>query len=307
VLAAGAVFLPMTAMIALGAPLAGLAGARITPRLLAGTGMALLAAAMRLPRAVLGAGSLIVIGGHDLLDGVDPRAFGPFESLWRLVHVPGAVTLPWGGGWYVLYPLLPWAAVMLLGYALAPWMLRPAPQRRRLLATAGAVATGLFVVLRVTNVYGNPATSFMPGGPGHFHVYPAVSRTMIAFLDTEKYPASLQYLLMTLGPTLLLLAMLDSRRGGAAAAAIATFGRVPFFYYVCHLYLIHLAALGAGIALGQPWGWLGTAGGSPPAGYGYSLAIVWLVWLAVLLAMYPACRWFARVKQAGGNALLRFV
>ena len=272
-----------------------------------GASMLALAALVHVPRGALAALALAAIAGHDLLDGVDPRSLGSAAWIWRLLHAPGNAALPWGGAWFVLFPLVPWFAVMALGYALGPWFARSRDERRRLLAVSGAVAAALFVVLRATNLYGNPPGSFMPGGPGHFRAYPGSGRTLIAFLDTEKYPPSLQYLLMTLGPALLALAALDREPRGRAAEWIATFGRVPFFFYVLHLYLIHLAALALGVALGQPWQWLGTRGGDPPAGYGYPLGVVWLVWIGAVAALYPPCAWFARVKARGSSRWLRLL
>lgn len=252
-----------------------------------GWSMMILAALIRLPRPMLAAIAIAVIAGHDLLDGVSPKTFGAFGWLWRFLHVPGRAVLPGGIRDFVLFPIVPWFAVMALGYALGPWFSVPLVRRTKTFLIAGAAATALFAILRLTNAYGNPPTSFIPGGPGFFRVFPTAEMTTIAFLDTEKYPPSLQFLLMTLGPSLVAFAAVDrlfARRQNLLAAAkpVIVFGRVPFFYYVCHLYLIHIAALIATKVTGRD---------------GWSLGVVWLTWIAVVIVLYVPCRWFDDVKR----------
>jgi uncharacterized membrane protein len=277
-----------------------------------GWSMVVLSLLIRLPRVVVGAFAILCIAGHDLLDGVPPKTFGPMAWLWRILHAPGVAELPGGHHYFVLFPLIPWFAVMALGYAIGPWFQRPLAERTRIFVMAGTIATIGFIVLRLTNAYGNPATSFMPGGPGLFRSYPTTELTVIAFLNTEKYPPSLQFLLMTLGPSLLAIALMDSvltRRPGSVALAqpIIIFGRVPFFYYVCHLYLIHAAALVAAIVTHQQWQWLAPGGSFPPDGYGWNLSVVWAVWLAVVVALYFPCRWFDALKRRSRASWLSYV
>jgi uncharacterized membrane protein len=177
---------------------------------------------------------------------------------------------------------------MAAGYALGPvFELDPASRRRWLLGL-GALTSAGFLVLRATNLYGDPDSWTAQDG---------WLATLLSFLNCEKYPPSLLYLAMTLGPGLLLLTAFEHARG-RLANAIITFGRVPLFFYVLHIFLIHaLAAALAWLVLGGA-GWLF---GQPPmnrsANYGLSLPSIYLVWLCVVLVLYPPCRWFASLKQ----------
>lgn len=242
-----------------------------------GWSMILLALLVRLPLRVTGALALVVIAGHDLLDGVQSS-----NGLWHILHVAGPMQLG-PVHYFVLFPIIPWACVMALGYAMGPLFTRAPRERRRLLAITGAAATLLFVALRLTNVYGNPAGSYQRGGPGHFHAYDSVSRTIIAFLDTEKYPPSLQFLLMTLGPSLIALAALDALLEKRMFARwMITFGRVPFAFYVAHLYVIHLAAIAvSAITHRDSW----------------PLEAVWIFWILIVALLYPFCRLVERLKE----------
>jgi uncharacterized membrane protein len=164
----------------------------------------------------------------------------------------------------------------------------PEPQRRRWLVGAGASLVAIFVLLRVLNVYGDP-TSWQPS--------PSWSASVLSFINCEKYPPSLLYLAMTLGPGLIGLALFESARGRLAGWLI-TFGRVPFFYYVAHIYLLHIVAVVAAVFAGADLAWLFQDPiGTKPDGYGVSLLLIYVLWLAFLVALYPLCRWFAALKQ----------
>jgi uncharacterized membrane protein len=185
-----------------------------------------------------------------------------------------------------IYPLIPWIGVIAIGYALGPVFLREPARRRRMLIVLGTTLCAAFLVVRGLNGYGDPH----PWAQQRTALFTAMS-----FLNTTKYPASLDYLMMTLGPVLLLLAVAERLRG-ALAAALVVFGRVPLFFYVLHLYLIHAVALVLGIWTGfgaapflKPWP-------AFPKAFGISLTGVYLAWILVVLSLYPACRWFARVK-----------
>jgi uncharacterized membrane protein len=190
-----------------------------------GLSMIGMAALTRLPRRVLLAGSIAVILLHNLLDGVQASQFGAYAGLWNLLHQQGVVLL---GGIVVVvgYPLIPWIAVMALAFTMGPLLLRDEAARRRTLLAAGAAMTAAFVVLRAANVYGDPS----PWSP---QASPAF--TAISFLRTTKYPPSLLFLLMTLGPALMALAWLD-RSPGRLREALAVVGRVPLFFYVLHFW-----------------------------------------------------------------------
>lgn len=175
---------------------------------------------------------------------------------------------------------------MACGYGLAA-IFSWEPERRQgfLLKLGGGLLT-LFVVLRWLNLYGNPA----PWQAGGNWV-----RTAISFMNVEKYPPSLLFLAVTIGLTMPLLALVERWRS-PFHNAIVTIGRVPLFYYVAHLYIAHLLAMIAGVFQGLPASaWLVTIL-TKPEGYGFGLPIVYLVWIGLVFALYPACRWFAQIK-----------
>ncbi|MBV9546426.1 MAG: hypothetical protein JOY61_18815 [Chloroflexi bacterium] len=151
----------------------------------------------------------------------------------------------------------------------------------------------------MTNLYGNPPAGFGGVSQGDWHWQPTLEKTLILFLDVEKYPPSLQYLLMTMGPSLILLAWLDRDRLPKAASALLTFGRVPMFFYIAHLYLIHSLAILMALIFRQPVVWLfrGAIFAMVPKGYGHGLAFIYLMWIAVLGILYVPCRWFDRIRQ----------
>jgi uncharacterized membrane protein len=250
-----------------------------------GASMVVLAGLVYLPRWAIGTVGIAMIAGHNLLDGVHAQAFGSVAWIWNFLHQP-ALLKTQSGGVFPLYSLIPWIGVMAAGYALGP-AIQQGPQRRLMMRLGTAITLG-FVLLRATNLYGDPTPWTVQGS------WPA---TLLSFVNCEKYPPSLLYLSMTLGPALMLLALLESARG-RLADWITTFGRVPFLYYVSHIYLIHLlAVLYAALAFGNA-SWL--FGGFPlqrPAGYGLPLHSIYAVWLVVLVALYPLCRWFAALKQ----------
>src|SRR6516225_6159544 len=247
-----------------------------------------------LPVRVLGVLSVAVIALHNCLDGLNAAQFGPAAWAWNLLHQPGAFPLA-GATIIVGYPLAPWVAVMALGFCLGPLFLNERAVRRRRLTIIGAATTLAFLVIRALNGYGDP----QPWAMQHSPIY-----TVLSFLNTIKYPPSVDFLLMTLGPSLLALAWFD-RPGLKPSNPLVVFGRVPLFYFVVHFYAAHAAA--ALLALAQ-YGTRALAfifqpvpsmGGPPelfPALFGYDLWVVYLVWALIVLALYPACRWFAAIK-----------
>jgi uncharacterized membrane protein len=252
-----------------------------------GASMVVLAALVYLPRWAIASVGLAMIAGHNLLDGIPTQAFGSGAWIWNFVHQPALVKTQ-SGGLFPLYSLVPWIGVMAAGYALGPAIQLEEETRRRLLIRLGAVITIGFVVLRATNLYGDPAIWTVQDG---------WLATILSFINCEKYPPSLLYLSMTLGPALMLLAVIDGMRGRLADWT-TTFGRVPFLYYVVHIYLIHLLAVLYAAAAHGDASFLLT--GSPmqkPSGYGLSLSGLYLVWAIVVVTLFPLCRWFATLKQ----------
>jgi uncharacterized membrane protein len=264
-----------------------------------GASMVLMAAIVRLPMRWVAGLSLAMIVFHDLLDGVRPAQFGTHAWIWSILHRRGGVMLPFGGRQFVLFPLIPLVGVMSAGYVLGQLYTMERARRKKLLAVSGAVMIALFAFLRLTNLYGNPPAGLGGVSQGDFHPQPTFAKTLILFLDVEKYPPSLQFLLMTVGPSLLLLAWLDRECVPRGLGALWTLGRVPMFFYVLHLYLIHSMAILVSALRGQSVGWLfhGAIFGESPAGYGYNLPFVYLMWITAMVLLYFPCRWFAELKR----------
>lgn len=251
-----------------------------------GVSMVILAALCRLPLKVVALIGAALIAGHNALDGVSAEAFGRLGWLWKILHQGGALEPYKGHFVFVAYPLLPWPGVMAIGFAFGAWMKEPAEVRRRRTWLLGAGLTAAFLLIRGLNVYGDPH----PWAPQESALF-----SVMSFLNCHKYPPSLCYLLMTLGPALALLAALDGAEGGRAGRALAIIGAVPLFYYVAHLFAMRITA--APLAYMR----FGAEGLSPPPGHAgnpeYGLGAAYLGWALVVLALYPACRWFAAVKR----------
>jgi len=252
-----------------------------------GCSMIALAGLVFLPlRAVLFIGVLILVS-HNLLDPLHAAQFGAWAPLWSMLHEPGALPFALPGG--VSYPVLPWIGIMALGYGLGPVFLEPAGTRAWQLTLLGLASIALFLLLRGTNFYGDPH----PWSQQRDSMMTALS-----VLNVSKYPPSLLYALVTLGPALLLLPAME-RFGGLAGEVLATFGRVPLFIYLLHLYAAHAAAVALFLAEGFDFAQLRGFGAqaAPPAGLGLSLPATYAAWILIMAALYPACRWFANVKR----------
>jgi len=249
-----------------------------------GASMVLLAPLLRLPPRAVGLLGLAIVAGHNALDGLSSESLGPLAGAWRLLHEH--VPLTTVGGVFVFnhYPLLAWFGVLAVGYGFGDVLQREPDARRRVLLRAGLLATAAFVALRASNLYGDPRPWSTQG---------SALFTVLSFLNCEKYPPSLLYLLMTLGPALLALAAFGAGRGSLARAFVV-FGRVPLFYYLLHVPLIHLMAAAASwreagpVMLEHP--------GAFPRGTVHGLGGVYLAWLVAVALLYPLCRWFAGVK-----------
>ena len=254
-----------------------------------GASMVVLAALVHLPRAAIAAIGVGLIAGHNLFDATHAATFGAAGGLWHVLHEPGLVSLGAGPKLFVLYPLVPWIGVMAAGYALGPVLQLEPAARQRLLVRLGLAISAGFIVLRATNLYGDTAA---------WSVQSSWLGTLLSFINCEKYPPSLLYLMVTLGPALVLLGLVEGARG-RPADWITVFGRVPFFYYVAHIFLIHaLAVLFAWAVYGDAsWLFGGALPQRKPAGYGLSLPGIYAVSLLAVVLLYPACRWFAALKQ----------
>jgi uncharacterized membrane protein len=253
-----------------------------------GASMVVLAFAQLMGRKVcLALGALIVLG-HNALDGHWPVSRSPLDTsppLWAVLHVPmSKVAGPFHFAFF--YPLLPWLGVMLLGFGASLLFGRDAVARNRSLLAWGVGITLLFIVLRFIDGYGDP---------NHWQTQASTGATLVDFLNTTKYPPSLVFLAMTLGPAAILCAFADRMRGFLKNTFVM-FGRVPFAFYVPHFLLLHLFSLLLGVLQGFSIAQLLTFPAFYPAGYGVSLPGVYCVWLLVIVLLYPFCRWVADVK-----------
>ena len=251
-----------------------------------GVSMIALAGLVYLPRSTILAIAVAIVAGHNLLDGITPQDAGSLATLWSVLHVQGQ--LP-GLPVFVTYPLLPWIGVMALGYLLGPVLDLPGDQRRRTLVRLGLGMIAGFVLLRTLNVYGDPAP-WSPQSNGLM--------TLLSFINVTKYPASLQFLLITLGPALVGLAFPGAVTGTGRGVAP---GLRPgsALHYVAHLYVIHLAAIAGGALQGFSVGEMAKSYRQLPSTYGYGLPVIYLVWIAVVVGLSPFSRWFGIKKQGG--------
>jgi uncharacterized membrane protein len=265
-----------------------------------GASMVIMAAAVRLPIRWLGALAVLMIVGHDLLDRTRPNQFGHAAWIWSLLHVRGGLVLPGNVADFVLFPIVPWVGVMAAGYVFGTLYQREHRDRQRIMAILGIAMVVAFVFLRATNLYGNPPVGLGGVSQGDWHIQPTVEKTLILFLDVEKYPPSLEFLMMTLGPGILLLALLDGKTAPGIFRPLLVFGRVPMFFYILHLYLIHSLAVLMAVVFHQPVQWLLHGAfilNSIPDNYGHGLPFIYLMWMTVIVILYFPCRWFMGVKQ----------
>jgi uncharacterized membrane protein len=267
-----------------------------------GWSMVAMALIVRLPvRWIAGLGVAIIVF-HNLLDPITPAALGRLSGLWTVLHTPGLVSITPQMKFFVGYPLIPWIGVMAAGYAMGVLLQRH--DRRKWTLGLGVALTLAFFVLRTLNLYGNGdagISSFVSSSVGPWKLQPTFTLTIIAFFNTLKYPPSLDYLLMTLGPALIVLACLDgvtAERG--LGQILLVFGRVPLFYYVVHIFLIHALAIFVGLLFRQPVSWLWHGSfvlQDSPVGYGHGLPFVYLMWFIALLILYLPCKSYMAFKN----------
>ncbi|WP_369060812.1 DUF1624 domain-containing protein [Caulobacter sp. 73W] len=253
-----------------------------------GLSMIALAGLVHLPRPALITVGLVIVLGHNLLDPITIAKGQPGHAIWAVLHERGFIDLPWGGRARTSYPLLPWIGIAALGYAMGPWFTRPQVERLRNLAMTGAAMLGLFVVLRTINIYGEPTPWTVQAEP---------LRTVMSVLNLTKYPPSADFVLLTLGVGALLLAWLE-KAPERLVGLLAVFGGAPLFFYLIHLYGLHLLNV-AGLTL------LG-----PNQGEAFSVpgvAWLWLLAAAVAVPCWYACRWFAGVKRRSGRWWMKYL
>ena len=257
-----------------------------------GWSMVALGFLVHIPVRTLAVLSIGVIVLHNLADPVRASQFGAAAPVWNILHQPGVFRAD-GALVLAAYPLVPWFAVMALGFCFGGVVTLDPARRRWWMLRLGLGLTLAFLVIRGINIYGdpNPWSTKIPG------------MTVLSFLRCTKYPPSLDFLLMTLGPALLLMAWLD-RLTLTKTNPLLVFGRVPMFYFLVHFLVIHLLTIpfalvryGHAAFLLNPLPSIGGEAKLYPPDFGYSLAVVYAVWIGVVALLYPMCLWFSRVKE----------
>jgi len=258
-----------------------------------GWSMIVLGGLVRLPPGAVAAIGAAMIAGHNLLDPIRSASLGPFAPLWTILHAPGVVVARPGHIVFVAYPLIPWIGVTAVGFGLGTLYSRDGDRRRRILLHLGITLTIAFLVLRWVNLYGDPV---------RWSAQPSALFTALSVLNTTKYPPSLLFLLMTLGPAALVLWSIDARTPSLLLPS-RVYGKVPLFYFVLHLTLIHVLAIAVCYARYGSAHWMFESPRldqypiTPPPGWGYSLPVVYAWWIVVVVLLYPACRWYAGIKE----------
>jgi uncharacterized membrane protein len=260
-----------------------------------GASMVVLAALQWLGVIAVGLVGAAILLGHNLLDPIHAAQFGSGKDLWLMLHDRGFLTYHGHPFALLFYPVLAWFGVMCVGYAFGPVAASAPAARQRIAAALGVVFLLVFSALRLMNGYGDKY---------RFEHLSSPARTAMSFFQVQKYPPSLEYVLATFGFLLLLYTLFDIAAARDWLAPVRrffeVFGRVPFFYYVLHIYTIHGFALLASMAMGLHWQvWIGPAffTGDRPDGWGYSLPVVYGVWFAVIFVLYWPTRWFSQLKR----------
>jgi len=254
-----------------------------------GISMIALAGMVYLPKKWILVIGIILVAGHNLLDNVHVSGKGVDAFGWSLLHEEGFFTYG-GKTFFVLYPIIPWIGIIALGYSLGNLYSKNSDvqKRKQTLLRLGTGAIFLFIIIRFTNVYGNPDLwSKQPSG----------LFTLLSFINVNKYPPSLLYVLVTIGPALIFLGLSETKTG-RPGKLFSIYGRTAMFYYILHIYLIHLLAMFATSFCGHKWSdmiWSGFTN-DKLLGYGFSLGIVYGVWVLVISLLYPLCKWYDRYK-----------
>jgi uncharacterized membrane protein len=268
-----------------------------------GWSMILLSALIFLPTSAIATIAIATIALHNMFDGMAPPATAAGRLIWFILHRPGPLYSGHGMLWFLGYPLVPWIAIMPLGFAIGTVFTWPAERRRAFLLRAGLGCVAAFLVLRFLNVYGDPFPWSVKATPGF---------TVLSFMNVTKTPPSLLFVLMTVGPALLFLRWADSSTPALLRPALVI-GRVPFFYYVAHVLVLHVLVTieafvrygSAAIVTQSPT--LDRFPMTQPPGWAASLPVVYAAWAMVVVILYPMCRWYGRYKREHNYAWLSYL
>jgi uncharacterized membrane protein len=263
-----------------------------------GWAMMVLSALVYLRPSMVTTIGVVVIVTSNLLDRVSST-----NPVWTILHSPNFLISNPRHTVFVAYVLIPWVGVTAAGYGLGQIFSWPAERRRTFLPRLGLALTAAFIILRSINIYGDPS---------RWSVQKSAAFTLLSFLNTSKYPPSLLFLLMTLGPALIVLCLVDRGTPQFLRPALI-FGKVPMFYFLLHIPLIHMIAVAACYFRYGSAHWMfespdiGNFPYTSPPSWGFSLSVVYLFWISVVVVLYPACRWFAAVKQRRSDPWLSYL
>ena len=263
-----------------------------------GWSMIVLSALVHLPPSVVTAFGVVMIATHNLLDRITSS-----NPIWSILHSPNIIFDAPGRTVFLAYPLIPWVGVTAAGYGLGQIYAWEPPRRRAFLLRLGFGLTVGFVVLRAINIYGDPS---------RWTTQHSTAFTVLSFLNTTKYPPSLLFLLMTLGPALLFLGAVDTHTPRLLQPALVI-GKVPMFYYLLHFAFIHLLAVATCYVRYGHIHWMFESPDiadfpvTQPPGWGLALPLVYLIWAVVVLTMYPLCRGYAALKRRSKNPWLSYL
>jgi uncharacterized membrane protein len=264
-----------------------------------GVSMVLLGLLMRISYEVVLIAGIILFFGHNIVDYPDLPSDGVAGGLWSIFLTSSGRVIPIDSSHFigVFYAALPWTGVMLMGYSIGKWFQKDfsAEKRKRLLLVTGSSLILLFIALRFLKGYGNPT-----GWDG---------KNLYSFLNTSKYPPSLQYCCMTLGPGIIFLAVAENIRSGWSKL-VAVYGRVPFFYYILHFYIIHVLTVIVFFATGHTTAQINDPQSIflfRPANFGFDLWVVYVIWMTIIASLYLPCRWFNKYKRHHSQWWLRYV
>lgn len=267
-----------------------------------GISMLILGILIWLPYTMLLITGLTIVFGHNLWDAWEVAQKGNLPGWYYPLHKQTFVPVAGNFGLQIFYPFLPWTGIMITGYCFGKLYMPETKNRNTKIIFIGTMLTLCFVILRWSNIYGDPQD---------WSVQKNILYTFFSFIDTEKYPPSLLYTCMTLGPTLIFLGLTETIRG-KLVDVITVFGRVPFFYYVLHFYVIHGVSAILFLLRGHSvYEGMNAVPGLPLKfiipGEGYSLGIVYLVWLLIVVFLYPLCKWYSEYKRRNRSWVLSYL